>query len=64
MRSITSLVAVLAVTPFISVTAQQRLPFKPGDRVRIITATGDLARAARLYQQACDGGVAEACGKE
>ncbi len=35
MRSITVLVAVLAVTPFISVTAQQRLPVKPGDLVRI-----------------------------
>ena len=39
MRSITRLIAVLAVTPFISVTAQQQPPFKPGDRVRI-TAPG------------------------
>jgi hypothetical protein len=42
MRSITSLIAVLAVTPFISVTAQQQPPFKPGNRVRI-TAPGGFA---------------------
>ncbi len=35
MRNITLLVVVLAVTPFISVTAQQRLPVKPGDRVQV-----------------------------
>ncbi len=35
MRPITFLVAVLAVTPFISVTARQRLPVELGDRVRI-----------------------------
>ncbi len=42
MRPITLLVAVLAVTPFIGVTAQQRLPVKPGDRVRITAPTLDL----------------------
>ena len=35
MRPITFLVAVLAVVPFNAVTAQDSLPVKPGDRVRV-----------------------------
>jgi len=35
MRSITFLVAVLAVTPVTSVSGQQRPPVEPGDRVRV-----------------------------
>ena len=35
MRPLTFLFAILPVTPFTSVTAQQRLPVKPGDRVRV-----------------------------